>query len=201
MTPNQYTILEALKDGPRWARSFQTVKPLVNELIERGYIERCRPHLGRWQNMLRLTAAGCVAIEVDPSSVPSQATATGPGKSKRNWELGPIRDDASDLNRKTCEAFLRALKSEAEIPDAVGGIAAQEGVERPAIWRRLRAGGVLKAYQPGKPLGPRQKRPKREEAGAAHNDMPRVYRDPCPRCGARGDYNCGHSKAPLGMVL
>jgi hypothetical protein len=26
-------------------------------------------------------------------------------------------------------------------------------------------------------------------------------RDPCQRCGCRGDIGCGHSKAPLGMVL
>lgn len=28
-----------------------------------------------------------------------------------------------------------------------------------------------------------------------------VDRDPCPRCGVRRDIGCGHSLAPLGMVL
>jgi len=28
-----------------------------------------------------------------------------------------------------------------------------------------------------------------------------VDRDPCPRCGVRGDFGCGHSKVRLGTVL
>jgi hypothetical protein len=28
-----------------------------------------------------------------------------------------------------------------------------------------------------------------------------VHRDPCARCGVRGDVDCGHSKVRLGMVL
>lgn len=28
-----------------------------------------------------------------------------------------------------------------------------------------------------------------------------VDRDPCPRCGVRGDIPCGHSKTRLGTVL
>jgi hypothetical protein len=28
-----------------------------------------------------------------------------------------------------------------------------------------------------------------------------VDRDPCPRCGVRGDIGCGHSRVRLGMVL
>jgi hypothetical protein len=28
-----------------------------------------------------------------------------------------------------------------------------------------------------------------------------VNRDPCQRCGARGDFDCGHSKVRLGMIL
>jgi len=59
ITPNQWTILEALKEGPRWARSFQWVKPLVADLVDRGLIERCRPPQGgAARNMLRLTEAG-----------------------------------------------------------------------------------------------------------------------------------------------
>jgi hypothetical protein len=31
--------------------------------------------------------------------------------------------------------------------------------------------------------------------------LPIEPRDPCPRCGVRQDIGCGHSQAPLGMVL
>jgi hypothetical protein len=41
LTPNQWTILESLKDGPRWKRSYQTVKPLLDDLIEQALIEPC----------------------------------------------------------------------------------------------------------------------------------------------------------------
>lgn len=38
-------------------------------------------------------------------------------------------------------------------------------------------------------------------ARETRNDLPpRVYRDPCPRCGARGDVDCGHT-ATLLLVL
>lgn len=30
---------------------------------------------------------------------------------------------------------------------------------------------------------------------------PVVHRDPCPRCGTRGDIDCGHSRNRLGMML
>lgn len=62
LTPNQWTILEALQKGPRWARSFQYVKPLLADLIERDLVERCRPHLGRAKNMVRLTDAGTALL-------------------------------------------------------------------------------------------------------------------------------------------
>lgn len=62
LTPNQWTILEALADGPRWARSFQYVKPLVADLIDKGFVERCRPPLGAARNKLRLTPAGVAML-------------------------------------------------------------------------------------------------------------------------------------------
>jgi hypothetical protein len=31
--------------------------------------------------------------------------------------------------------------------------------------------------------------------------IPRVSRDPCPRCGARGGVDCGHSRAPLRTII
>lgn len=35
----------------------------------------------------------------------------------------------------------------------------------------------------------------------ALHKIPRVNRDPCPRCGARGGFDCGHSRAPLRTVI
>jgi DNA-binding PadR family transcriptional regulator len=58
LTPNQWTILEMLERGPRWARSFQYVKPLLADLIAKGLVERCKPDGGRANNMARLTDAG-----------------------------------------------------------------------------------------------------------------------------------------------
>jgi DNA-binding MarR family transcriptional regulator len=71
ISPNQWTILESLKDVPRWKRSFQTVKPLLDKLVDQGLIEPCRPHLGRGTNMVRLTTRGgaLLGIEVEPVSL------------------------------------------------------------------------------------------------------------------------------------
>jgi hypothetical protein len=41
----------------------------------------------------------------------------------------------------------------------------------------------------------------RSAAKAALEARPRVYRDPCPRCGARGDIDCGHSRPKFGTRL
>lgn len=60
LTPNQWTILESLQDGPRWIRSFHAVKPLLDDLIAHGLVERCRPPFGAARNMVRLTEmVGC----------------------------------------------------------------------------------------------------------------------------------------------
>jgi DNA-binding MarR family transcriptional regulator len=50
-------------DGPRWARSLQTVKPYVQGLIDVGLVERVfPPNAGRGRNMLALTELGSNAI-------------------------------------------------------------------------------------------------------------------------------------------
>lgn len=41
----------------------------------------------------------------------------------------------------------------------------------------------------------------RQVAEAEKMAMPRVERDPCHRCGARGDYGCGHDRAPVGWCV
>lgn len=59
ITPNQWTILEMLmKKGPCWARSFQYVKPLLADLVDKGFAERCKPPTGNAKNMVRLTETG-----------------------------------------------------------------------------------------------------------------------------------------------
>jgi DNA-binding MarR family transcriptional regulator len=108
ITPNQWTILEAMKDGPRWARSFQTVKPLLVKLIEKGLAERCRPHLGNARNMVRLTLAGCEALEIDPATVPDRIKRE-PLPPAKTVNLLPINPAASAKSREICEAFVRAV--------------------------------------------------------------------------------------------
>lgn len=110
-----------------------------------------------------------------------------------------MRSDIPSKAKWTCDAYRRAVAAGEDIGTFVGRLAASEGVNRPAIWRRLRAGGALPPYQsqakkyPYKPLG--QYRAKSETL------PPVVDRDPCPRCGTRGDLNCGHSRVRLGTML
>jgi hypothetical protein len=73
ITPNQWTILEMLRKRPCWARSFQWVKPLLADLINKGLAERCRPPLGRARNMVKLTESGVALMaeayaDVEPSA-------------------------------------------------------------------------------------------------------------------------------------
>jgi DNA-binding MarR family transcriptional regulator len=216
ITPNQWTILEALKSGPRWLRSFQTVKPLVNDLIDRGLVERCRPHLGRANNMARLTASGCAALEIDPATVPAMRDEPKPNSKAFAPRLGAIRSDASELCRETCEAFAAAIGRGATSGEAVSELAARYDVQRPAIWKRLRDGGLIAPYAPrqnggkGRPLGggtPGYTATRRERSKEHHEQLearplpPRIDRDPCPRCGVRGDIGCAHSRVPIGTAF
>lgn len=214
ITPNQWTILEALKNGPRWRRSFQTVKPLYENLIERGLIEGCRPHLGRARNMLRLTAAGCEALEIDPATVPAERLEPKPNSKTFKPVLGDIKGDAKPAVRATCEAFKLAIRNGATSREAVAELAALYDVQRPAIWKRLRDGGVIAPYAPrqdggkGRPRGggePGYTVRRRERSIAVAQSRRTepvadqfVSRDACPRCGVRADFGCKHSRAPIG---
>jgi predicted ArsR family transcriptional regulator len=81
ISPNQWTILEALEDGPAWIRSFQPAKRLLDDLIDKGFVERCRPFLGRAKNMVRLTEQGKTLLFADQlaehGDVGKAATAVG----------------------------------------------------------------------------------------------------------------------------
>jgi hypothetical protein len=92
----------------------------------------------------------------------------------------------------------------------VRAIARHFGVQEPCIYRAFR----LEQYFTPNMLERRHERsigrlPPNPKGGASalakgvyipreENLPPRVYRDPCPRCGVRGDIGCGHSKGALG---
>jgi hypothetical protein len=197
ITPNQWTILESLQDGPRWIRSFQAVKPLLNDLIQRGMVCRCKPFLGRANNMVRLTEAGCAKLEIDPLAVPEERDAMRePLHRAKRWSLHPIKANTTAFIRRTCERFMASVKTGTSFPDAVGELAEAEGVQRPAIWRRLRAGGIIDPIRTGV-----RKHPARIPLIANDITPERVDRDGCPRCGVRADIGCKHNRAPLGMML
>lgn len=95
--------------------------------------------------------------------------------------------------------YRRAIAAGEDVGNFVGRLAKLEGVQRPAIWRRLRAGGALPQYRssakkyPYKPLSQYKTHVERK--------MERVDRDPCPRCGVRSDIGCKHQRATLGTVF
>lgn len=102
---------------------------------------------------------------------------------------------------KTCEIYQQAVASGEEPSDVVGYLAEWYNVQRPAIWRRLRAGGVLPGYRSKNVQ--RFQRPRRKHSDIRDEKMaaPRVDRDACPRCGVRADIGCKHSRAPVGMMF
>lgn len=103
-----------------------------------------------------------------------------------------------------CSAYKSGIK--------VKEIAAQFGVQSPAVWKALRRGGVLPPYCPrvnggaGRPKGGGQRgytenRLRIEVATIAAREAkepPRpshtVDRDPCFMCGVRGDIGCEHRR-------
>jgi DNA-binding MarR family transcriptional regulator len=210
ISPNQWTILERLEKGPEWIRSFQPAKPLLDDLIEKGLIERCRPHLGRGRNMVRLTEAGCEELEVAASDIPANRE-RAVFVDKPRSELGQIKPGISHKVRSVCERFVHAINGGEPQSDVIEQLAAAEDVQRPAIWKRLRMGGVIPDYAPrkdhgrGRPVGggrPGYTERRRQSSLEARSEPPRpiVDRDPCPRCGVRGDIGCGHSHAPLRVL-
>ena len=100
---------------------------------------------------------------------------------------------------RTCREYKRLLAAGEEPGDIVGWLAQEAGVNRPAIWKRLRAGGLIPGYKQ-RPHQPYRNRTR----GVAFTPKvlpPAVDRDPCPRCGTRRDIGCEHSPCRLGMVL
>jgi hypothetical protein len=81
-------------------------------------------------------------------------------------------------------------------------IAQEFGVQNPAIWRALRKAGLLPPYAPKVPGGPGKPRAPKAvpEAGPAA-PLVLVERNPCPRCGVRGDVGCAHRRATPAQVI
>jgi hypothetical protein len=102
--------------------------------------------------------------------------------------------------RRTCEIYTKALAAGEDERAVVGYLATRFGVQKPAIYKRLRTGGALPPYRHPSGTGRNAAgiRRERREFFVAPAIEPR---DPCPRCGVRRDYGCKHSLAPLGTVL
>lgn len=194
ITPNQWTILERMESGPCWMRSFQTVKPLVEDLCQRGLIER-RP----LKNMVRLTESGCVILGLSVNDVPSELAPTRPEIPKAKV-LGSIIDGISDLTRSTCEKYRSAIEAGEPQSTIISRLAAASSVNRPAIFARLRHGGILPRCKSER----REHLPKvRRRVGQDEQRVlpPRTHRDPCPRCGVRADIGCSHAPCQLGTMF
>lgn len=103
-----------------------------------------------------------------------------------------------------CSTYRKALAAGEDSTAVVGELAAANDVQRPAIWKALRRGGVLPPYAPKSEHGQGRRRANTQSWQTRKLQMdetPRVDRDPCPRCGVRRDFGCNHSRIPLGMVL
>lgn len=109
------------------------------------------------------------------------------------------RAGLTDDTLETCASYERQAALGGDPGDIVTGLADFYRVNRPAIWRRLRAGGVLPPYRSN--TGIKRDRRSFAECNYERDQQPRVDRDPCPRCGVRRDIGCNHSQAPLGMML
>lgn len=57
-----------------------------------------------------------------------------------------MRPADRDAVLRTCESYTKRLAAGETDREAVAALAAEAGVQRPAIWRRLRSGGVLAPY-------------------------------------------------------
>lgn len=128
---------------------------------------------------------------------------------------------ASDMSRAVrqqtldiCAAFRAADNRGEDRSIVVSNLACLYNVQRPAIWKALRNGGVLPPYArrvdggKGRPRGggmpgysENRRRRSKSQISDEKAEMPRVDRDPCQRCGVRHDIGCHHTRAPVGMVL
>lgn len=211
VSPNQFTVLEHLAHGPAWKRSFQTVKPLVDDLIGRGFIEPCRPHLGRGRNMLRLTGAGCALLDMKLADVPAErivtlslaATKQKPAKHNRTEAASRLLDEIETwcARTKTRETLIGRLLF--RHPGFAGLLRLRLTVteEKEAAVRAFlecnpdgHDGDLPKCHGFGvsRPLRSAKIRLARGPAPVISSPRALVRRDPCPQCGVRGEIGCRH---------
>lgn len=97
--------------------------------------------------------------------------------------------DRSEINAATCVEYRRLIGLGYERTEAVQALAIRDRITSDGILKRLRKGGVLSPYRASYSL-----------RGLRRIDTPpvdpsrRVERDPCPRCGIRGDIGCKHGR-------
>lgn len=117
---------------------------------------------------------------------------------------GPTAETLSD-----CDTYRRGIANGESPSSIVGYLADLRGVQRPAIWKRLRAGGAIAPYQPrtengkGRPIGggaPGYTERRRQKASEVKEQVeknlpPVIERDPCFLCGVRADVGCKHRVA------
>jgi hypothetical protein len=96
------------------------------------------------------------------------------------------------MTKTLCLAFDRCVATGGDTTTLVREWAEMLGVQRPAIWRRLRSGGSLPPYKSSGRTIPRRPRAKTLEE-QFEPLPPTVNRDPCLRCGVRADVGCKHS--------
>lgn len=119
---------------------------------------------------------------------------------------GDQRIGPSDMARTVCDLYQKAEAAGEDTTPVIGQLATMFGVQRPAIFKTLRRWGVLPPYGTAEP-GKKGPRPKDDKERRAKMDAyksrkveslpPRVYRDPCWRCGTRADYGCHHLEGVL----
>lgn len=86
----------------------------------------------------------------------------------------------------TCEAYRRAINAGEGTVEAVSQLARMHNVNNPAIYKRLRSGGVLPPYRTARP------RVYNRAPEKPVNTPEPVNRDPCPYCNVRADIGCRH---------
>lgn len=98
-----------------------------------------------------------------------------------------LRKDTTE----TCSEFARLMAQGSSQIEVVRWLANRDRVGKQAIYKRLRNGGALPPY--GTKITPNRKPGKALPIPGDEIAARRVFRDPCVRCGVRGDIGCKHT--------
>lgn len=115
------------------------------------------------------------------------------------------------ISRRTldmCAQYERRMAAGEDRAKIIADLAAQHDVQRPAIWKVLRAGGAVSPYKrrkaggQGRPVGGgtpgwTEERNKRAVKAASRAEQVveaarKATAEPCGRCGTRADLGCRH---------